>query len=139
MKTQTLKIFTAALIFCFSCNSAGDKNDTQNNVDKTAPYFDTYKMGKCIDNCKDPEKIFKKEFSNNSLDLKFGAWLCCTDHSAYPKVVGDTLFIDFNINDSVAAACLCYFNIEGVIKNIQNDPKVIMVGGHRLGELSIAE
>lgn len=142
-KTTLLnRIFTSMLLI-----SACAPHETDENVKKITnflsseektrksngqPYFIEFEMGECKQNCKELNKLTKREFYDETLELKCSVLLNCLDRWVYPKISNDTLYIDFNINDSIVAACDCYFNFEGKIKNVKTNPNVIIISGQNV-------
>ena len=131
LKTYIPIVFILSACILSACTNASDK------LPNGQPYLENYTMSECSGNCKDPEKYYYKKYTDNTLELKCGVWLNCIDKEPKVKLSTDTLFVDFNVNDSIVAACDCYYTINFTVKNLEVNPTTIMFENHEIGRYKL--
>ena len=104
------------------------------------------KISECIEDCKDPDKIFSEEFKDSTYILNFGMLLNCCDQDTIKlkfksdtlkiKITSRTKYIIKKINGKSDTTvlyskgdceCDCYFKFDVQIKNLSLKPKFIKV------------
>ncbi len=137
-----LSIFT--LLSCDNANETIEDETTysyeeykpKSKVDRN--YFQSFKVSQCINDCKDPGKIYKNEYINGKLYLKFGHWFNCALGDSYkanltPSESGDSLYFSIRAL-SMSGPCECYFYVNCVITNLKKQPKKIIINNMEIGD-----
>ena len=104
--------------------------ETKSKVDSN--YFQSFELSNCVNDCKDPGKIIRNEYINDTLYLKLGHWFNCSLGIPYyanvtPSESGDSLYFSIRGTSGVHEECDCYFYVSCVITNLKKQPKGIMI------------
>ena len=127
-------IFSYLIIIILT--SCANDSELDRKLGKNAiPTIDKYSISKCKQDCKGPEKIVNNSYQDNALDLKLLKLLGCLDSVPTIQFSKDTLSILINPPDSIDVACDCFFDIEMRIKNLNSNPKVILLNNRQITDL----
>jgi hypothetical protein len=121
--------------------------DTYRKAKIISPEVFLFKYSKCIENCKDDERIISIHQRSDSLILKIGSIQNCVGKFRLEiKVQNDTLSMDIRIKEEIrkrkdgtldtiitSQECDCYYYFDIGIKNLTSGHKTVLLDGHIIG------